>query len=193
MIKLEGYRLILASQSPRRRELLAGLGLDFDVKVKPIAEDYPEELAATQVARFLARKKAEAYRTDIGKDEIVLTSDTVVILDGKILGKPADASEAKSMLMALSGKSHLVVTGISFTSATKQVTESDTAVVYFRDLSEGEIDFYIESFKPFDKAGAYGIQEWIGFIGVEKIEGSFFTVMGLPLHLVYQVLKSWNS
>ncbi|EMS32390.1 Septum formation protein Maf [Mariniradius saccharolyticus AK6] len=192
MIKLEGFRLILASQSPRRRELLAGLGLDFDVKVKPIAEDYPEELAVTEVAGFLAKKKAEAYRPDIGTDEIVLTSDTVVILGGKILGKPVDASEAKSMLKALSGKSHLVVTGISFTSATKQVTESDTAVVYFRDLSEGEIDFYIESFKPFDKAGAYGIQEWIGFIGVEKIEGSFFTVMGLPLHLVYQVLKSWN-
>jgi septum formation protein len=193
MIKLEGYRLILASQSPRRRELLAGLGLDFDVKVKPIDEDFPAELAATEVAAFLARKKAEAYRPDIGTDEIVLTSDTVVILDGKILGKPADASEAKSMLKALSGRSHLVVTGISFTSATNQVTESDTAVVYFRDLNEGEIDFYIESFKPFDKAGAYGIQEWIGFIGVEKIEGSFFTVMGLPLHLVYQVLKSWNS
>jgi septum formation protein len=193
MIKLEGYKLTLASQSPRRKELLAGLGLDFDVKVKPVDEDFPVDMPATEVAAFLAGKKAEAYRPEIGKDEIVLTSDTVVILDGKILGKPKDASEAKSMLTALSGRSHQVVTGISFTSATKQVTQSDVAVVYFRDLSKGEIDFYIESFRPFDKAGAYGIQEWIGFIGVEKIEGSFFTVMGLPLHLVYQMLKSWDS
>jgi septum formation protein len=193
MIKLDGYKLILASQSPRRRELLAGLGFDFDIKVKPVDEDYPAEIPAHDVAGYLAKKKAQAYRTDIGKDEIVLTSDTVVILEGKILGKPKDAAEAKSMLVALSGKRHQVVTGICMASAHKQVTQSDTAFVYFRALSEAEIDFYIESFQPFDKAGAYGIQEWIGFVGVERIEGSFFTVMGLPLHLVYQLLKFWNT
>lgn len=193
MIKLDGYKLVLASQSPRRKELLAGLGLDFEVRVKQVNEDFPMELPALEVAQYLAKKKADAFLLDLSSGEIVLTSDTVVVLDGVILGKPADASEARAMLTALSGKSHRVVTGLSITSAIKQETHSDVATVYFRNLSDEEIDFYVENFKPFDKAGSYGIQEWIGFIGVEKIEGSFFTVMGLPLHLVYQVLKTWNS
>lgn len=191
MIKLDGFKLILASQSPRRKELLAGLGLDFEVRVKEVNEDFPVELPALEVAGYLAKKKADAYLLDLSNGEIVLTSDTVVVLDGVILGKPADASEAKVMLKALSGKSHRVVTGMCVASANKQETHSDIATVYFRNISEEEIDFYVENFQPFDKAGAYGIQEWIGFIGVEKIEGSFFTVMGLPLHLVYQVLKTW--
>ncbi|WP_113924601.1 Maf family nucleotide pyrophosphatase [Cognataquiflexum aquatile] len=191
MIDLGTKKLILASQSPRRKELLRGLGIEFEVRTKDTNEDFPENLDSSEVAGFLSEKKAAAFAQEIGPDEIIITSDTVVILDGKILGKPADKEDAFEMLSRLSGKTHLVTTAITFLSIGKKITFSDTAKVHFKELSKLEIDFYISTFKPFDKAGAYGIQEWIGFVGVEKIEGSYFTVMGLPIHLVYDVLKKW--
>jgi septum formation protein len=191
MFDLGSKKLILASQSTRRKELLKGLGFDFEIRTKDIEEDFPQELEASKVAGFLSAKKAAAFREEIGPDEIILTSDTVVILEGKILGKPIDEADAFNMLSALSGKSHLVTTGITFLSTEKLLTFSDTAKVFFKELSSAEIDYYISNFGPFDKAGAYGIQEWIGFVGVKKIEGSYFTVMGLPIHLVYDVLKNW--
>jgi septum formation protein len=191
MINLGAKKLILASQSPRRKELLKGLGFDFEVRTKDTNEDFPQNLDPSEVAGFLSAKKAAAFSMEIGPNEIVLTSDTVVILEGKILGKPANEEEAFEMLSALSGKTHLVTTGITFLTLEKELTLSDTAKVFFKQLSGQEIEYYISNFKPFDKAGAYGIQEWIGFVGVEKIEGSYFTVMGLPIHLVYDVLKNW--
>jgi septum formation protein len=191
MIDFGSKKLILASQSPRRKELLKGLGVDFEVRIKDINEDFPQNLDPSEVAGFLSAKKAAAFASEIGPDEILLTSDTVVILNGKILGKPADEEEAFEMLSALSGKTHLVTTGITFLTLGKELTLSDTAKVFFKELSRQEIEYYISNYKPFDKAGAYGIQEWIGFVGVQKIEGSYFTVMGLPIHLVYDVLKNW--
>ncbi|MCR9015447.1 Maf-like protein [Aquiflexum gelatinilyticum] len=190
MINLGEKKLILASQSPRRKELLKGLGFDFEVRSKDTSEDFPINLDPSEVAGFLSAKKAAAFAHEIVPNEIVLTSDTVVILEGKILGKPANEEEAFEMLFALSGKTHLVTTGITFLTLEKELTLSDTAKVFFKELSGQEIEYYISNFKPFDKAGGYGIQEWIGFVGVEKIEGSYFTVMGLPIHLVYDVLKN---
>jgi septum formation protein len=191
MIDFGSKKLILASQSPRRKELLKGLGVDFEIRIKDINEDFPQNLDPSEVAGFLSAKKAAAFASEIGPDEILLTSDTVVILNGKILGKPADEEEAFEMISALSGKTHLVTTGITFLTLGKELTLSDTAKVFFKELSRQEIEYYISNYKPFDKAGAYGIQEWIGFVGVQKIEGSYFTVMGLPIHLVYDVLKNW--
>jgi septum formation protein len=191
MIDLGSKKLILASKSPRRKELLMGLGFDFVVRTKDTNEDFPQDLAPAEVAGYLSAKKAAAFEKELAAEEIVLTSDTVVILDGKILGKPMDKEEAFNMLSRLSGKTHLVTTGITFLTREKNLTLSDTAKVYFKELSSQEIEYYISKFKPFDKAGGYGIQEWIGFVGVEKIEGSYFTVMGLPIHLVYNVLKNW--
>ncbi len=191
MIDLGAKKLILASQSPRRKELLKGLGFDFEVRTKDTGEDFPEDLNPSEVAGYLSAKKAAAFAKEIGPEEILLASDTVVILEGKILGKPSDKEEAYEMLSRLSGKQHLVTTAVTFLTLERNLTLSDTAKVYFKKLSNTEIEYYISNFKPFDKAGAYGIQEWIGFIGVEKIEGSYFTVMGLPIHLVYAVLKNW--
>lgn len=191
MIDLGTKKLILASKSPRRKELLMGLGFDFEVRTKDTNEDFPQDLTPSEVAGYLSAKKAAAFEEELAPGEIVLTSDTVVILDGKILGKPMDKEEAFDMLSGLSGKTHLVTTGITFLSKEKKLTLSDTAKVFFKELSNLEIEYYISKFKPYDKAGGYGIQEWIGFVGVEKIEGSYFTVMGLPIHLVYDVLKNW--
>lgn len=191
MIDLGNKKLILASQSPRRKELLKGLGFDFEVRTKDTNEDFPINLDPSEVAGFLSAKKAAAFAHEIGPNEIVLTSDTVVILDGKILGKPSNQEEAYEMLSGLSGKTHLVTTGVTFLTLEKEMTVSDTAKVFFKELSKSEIEYYIANFRPFDKAGGYGIQEWIGFVGVEKIEGSYFTVMGLPIHLVYHILKNW--
>ena len=191
MIDLKGNKLILASKSPRRQELLKGLCLDFEVRTKETPEDYPDQLSATQVAAFLSEKKAKAFLEDLADHEIVLTADTVVVVDGQILGKPADKDEAARMLRALSGKVHAVITGVTLFSKARSITLQDEAAVTFKPLSEEEIGFYVQNFKPFDKAGAYGIQEWIGFVGVEKLEGSFYTVMGLPVHLVYRALMDW--
>jgi len=191
MINLKGNQLILASKSPRRQELLKGLCVDFEVRTKETPEDFPETMSASKVSAFLSEKKAKAFLGELADDEIVLTSDTVVILEGKILGKPENAEEARKMLTDLSAKQHKVSTGITLLSNTKSITLQDEASVFFKPLSQEEIDFYIDNFRPFDKAGAYGIQEWIGYIGVKRLEGSFYTVMGLPVHLVYQALKDW--
>lgn len=182
--------LILASNSPRRKQLLHEAGFAFTVEVLPTDESYPAELPAEAVAGYISREKVEQFR---GKspDALVLTADTVVIADHHILGKPADAPDAFRMLKMLSGRSHKVVTAVSLLADGHITTESDVAEVYFRSLEDWEINHYIEAYKPFDKAGSYGIQEWIGMVGINKIEGSFYTIMGLPVQVVYQLLKPY--
>ncbi|SDE08215.1 septum formation protein [Dyadobacter soli] len=180
--------LILASNSPRRKQLLHEAGFAFTVEVLPTDESYPSDLPAEEVAGYISREKAEQFR-GIRPDSLVLTADTVVIADHHILGKPTDAADAFRMIRMLSGRSHKVVTAVSLLADDAMQTASDVAEVYFRDLEDWEINHYIEDYKPFDKAGSYGIQEWIGMVGIEKIEGSFYTIMGLPVQVVYQLLK----
>ena len=183
-------KIILASNSPRRRELLAGLDLDFEVKViKGIDESYPETLAPEKVAQYIAAKKADAYVPAIHEDDLVITADTVVIVDNDILGKPHDESEAKAMLRRISGRSHHVVTGVCLVTKDKRREFSVSTDVTFRSLSESEIDYYVSHYRPFDKAGAYGIQEWIGYVGVTGLNGSYFNVMGLPVQRIYSELQ----
>ena len=183
-------KIILASNSPRRRELLAGLDLDFEVKViKGIDESYPEPLAPEKVAQYIAAKKADAYVPAIHEDDLVITADTVVIVDNDILGKPHDESEAKAMLRRISGRSHQVVTGVCLVTKDKRREFSVSTDVTFRSLSESEIDYYVSHYRPFDKAGAYGIQEWIGYVGVTSLNGSYFNVMGLPVQRIYSELQ----
>lgn len=189
--KYMNNKLILASKSPRRQQLLKEAGFDFMVKTLDTEESYPETLAASNVAKFLAKKKAEGFIPILKDGETVITADTVVILNDEILGKPTNHAEARAMLEALSGQQHQVTTAVCIASRDKIVAFDDTTVVYFKQLSKEEIEYYIEKYQPFDKAGAYGIQEWIGMIGIQKIEGSYFTVMGLPMHLVYEALKSF--
>ncbi len=181
-------KIILASNSPRRRELLKGLDLDFSVEVlKDVPEDYPDNIAAEDIPLYIAREKASAYK--VPEKTILITADTVVILDDKVLGKPKDADQAFHMLSMLSGRIHKVVTGVCLTTSERQVSFSSSTEVTFRKLEPAEIKYYIDHYKPFDKAGAYGIQEWIGYIGVKAINGSFFNVMGLPVARVYEELK----
>lgn len=187
MIRLK-KPLILASNSPRRKQLLHDVGFEFTVEVLPTDESYPPELPAEDVAGYISREKAEMFR-GIRPDSLVLTADTVVIADHHILGKPADHADAFRMIRLLSGRSHKVVTAVSLLSDGEIETVADIAEVYFRNLEDWEINRYIEQYKPFDKAGSYGIQEWIGMVGIEKIEGSFYTIMGLPVQVVYQLLK----
>lgn len=183
------FQLILASQSPRRRQLLTELGFDFQVRTKATDETIPPHIPPEQAAEYLAEKKVRAFANEILDNQIVLTADTVVVCNGVVLNKPADAAEATAMLQMLSGNMHKVITGVSLMTSQTLITRSDTAIVYFRTLKPQEIAYYIERYQPFDKAGAYGIQEWIGMIGITKIEGSFFTVMGLPTHLVYEMIQ----
>lgn len=186
---LNKYNIVLASNSPRRRELLAKLGIDFEVRVLPdIEECYPEGLQAHDIPLYIAAEKAQANKSQMGKDDLIITADTVVICDGKVLGKPADAAEAHHMLSMLSGKTHQVVTGVCMMSAERQRKFAVTTDVTFKELSAEETDYYIDKYQPYDKAGAYGIQEWIGYIGVTGISGSFFNVMGLPVQRVYKEL-----
>jgi septum formation protein len=187
MIELQ-KPLILASNSPRRKQLLHEAGFVFTIEVLPTDESYPPDLPAEAVAGHISREKAERFR-GIRPGSLVLTADTVVIADHHILGKPANASDAFRMIGMLSGRSHKVVTAVSLLSDSGIQTVSDVAEVYFRDLEDWEINHYIKEYKPFDKAGSYGIQEWIGMVGIEKIEGSFYTIMGLPVQVVYQLLK----
>uniref|UniRef100_A0AB33JMS6 dTTP/UTP pyrophosphatase n=5 Tax=unclassified Prevotella TaxID=2638335 RepID=A0AB33JMS6_9BACT len=183
------YNLILASNSPRRKELLAGLNIPFQVMVKSgIDESYPQDIAAEEVPLFLSRKKAAAYIGDLAADDLLLTADTVVILDNQILGKPHDAKAAKEMLRYLSGRKHLVVTGVSLTSLVLSESFKVVSEVTFKTFTSQEIDYYVEQYHPMDKAGAYGIQEWIGYIGVTALSGSYYNVMGLPVQRIYQVL-----
>ena len=183
------YKLILASNSPRRKRLLAGLDLDFEIRVIPgICETYPETLSVPEIPVFIAKEKASVYEGKIASDELVITADTVVVLNDEVLGKPADASDAFRMLRLLSGKTHQVITGVCLTTVEKQHSFSVTTDVTFKELSDEDIHYYINKYKPFDKAGAYGIQEWIGYIGVTAISGSYFNVVGLPVQRIYQEL-----
>lgn len=187
--KLKEKNIILASASPRRRELLSGLDFDFKIEVREVDETPPENLKGAEITDFIVRKKASAF-DDLKDNDILITSDTLVLLDDEILGKPKNEEEAKRMLKKISGKKHQVITSVCLTTNQNQQTIHDSTDVYFRELSDKEIDYYVDSYQPFDKAGSYGIQEWIGFIGVEKIDGCFFNVMGLPLRLVYDVLNN---
>jgi septum formation protein len=182
--------LILGSGSPRRQFLLKEAGFTFTVEKSDVEEVWPEELPVTQVARYLAARKAEVFRPNL-KNEVVVTADTVVILEDKILNKPLDRSEAVSMLQQLSGKTHSVMTGVCILSAEKEIVFDDTTRVTFAPLTDEEIAYYIDTHKPYDKAGAYGAQDFIGMIGIYHIEGSYFNVMGLPIHKVYRQLIDW--
>lgn len=183
-------KIILASNSPRRRELLAGLDLEFEVRViKGIDESYPNTLPPTEVAQYIAAKKADAYLTTITDNDLVITADTVVIVDDEILGKPHDEAEAKAMLRRISGRSHQVVTGVCLVTKNKRREFSVSSDVTFRNLTESEIDYYVSHYHPLDKAGAYGIQEWIGYVGVTALNGSYFNVMGLPVQRIYAELQ----
>ena len=182
-------KIILASNSPRRKELLGGLGVDFEVKVlKGVDESYPESLPSTDVAEYIAAEKAAAYT--VKDDELLITADTVVIVGRDILGKPADAADACGMLRELSGKTHQVVTGVCLTTSKEQRRFSVTTDVTFKQLSDAEINYYVDKYKPYDKAGAYGIQEWIGYIGVTALSGSYYIVMVFPVQRVYEELTT---
>lgn len=189
MLKLN-YQIILASNSPRRKELLSGLGLNYEVRTLPgIDESYPETLQGEEIPVYISSKKASAYLDALKDDELLITADTIVWLDGRVLGKPADEKEACQMLRDLSGKTHQVITGVTLATTTFQKSFASVSQVTFAPLSEEEISYYVNHYHPMDKAGSYGVQEWIGFIGVERIEGSYFNVMGLPVQRLYRELK----
>ena len=188
---IKSYNVVLASASPRRHELLKGLDVKFTVKRLPdVEETFPAELQAGDVPLFLSKKKADAYRPIMNDDELVITADTIVWLDGKVLGKPADVDEARRMLHNMSGKTHAVFTGVTITTKGEQRSFVAQSNVTFAVLTDEEVEYYIEKYKPMDKAGAYGAQEWIGYIGMENIEGSYFNVMGLPVQRLYNELKN---
>ena len=185
-------KIVLSSNSPRRKELLGELGIDFEVRViEGIDETYPKELSVEEVPQYIAREKAGAYM--VGKNEVLLTADTVVVLDNEIMGKPHDETDAMRMLRQLSGKTHQVITGVCLKTSDKQVTFSEITDVSFAELTDEEIKYYVDNFRPLDKAGAYGIQEWIGLAGVTGIKGSYFNVVGLPVHRVYAELKKLEA
>ncbi len=186
------YKIILASNSPRRKELLSGLDINYETRVLPnVDESYPDSISKTEVAEYLAKKKAAAYLNKLNEDELLITADTVVLLNNSILGKPADKKESALMLRTLSGKTHKVITAVCLTSTVKQISFSDESLVTFGTLNESEIEYYVSNYEPLDKAGAYGVQEWIGYVAVEKIEGSYYNVMGLPVYKVYRELKKF--
>ena len=187
---LNKYKIILASNSPRRKELLSGLGVEYTVKTMPdVDESYPDGLSGEEIAKHIARGKAGAYRSLIQSDELVITADTIVWLDGTVMGKPKDEEEAKDMLMRLSGKTHQVITGVCLTTTSTQKTFATVTDVTFATLTDEEVDYYVTRYQPMDKAGSYGVQEWIGFVGVENLSGSYFNVMGLPIQRLYTELK----
>lgn len=181
-------KILLASQSPRRKELLSSLGFDFEVVKIDCEEILPENIKIEAAAAYLSELKANAFG-NLQNDEALLTSDTVVANENQFLGKPKNDIEAKEMLKSLSGKTHQVYTGITIKTLDKIITETDVADVEFDEISDEEIDFYIKNYQPFDKAGGYGIQEWLGMSKIKKINGSFYTIMGLPTHLVYKILR----
>jgi septum formation protein len=185
-------KILLASASPRRSQLLKDAGFEFTViKGKETDETLPDNLTGKDVALFLAEKKADTYADSVTNNTVLITADTIVCLEDKILGKPKDYEDAYKILQSLSGKEHKVITGVSVRSTDKQIAFADETCVKFKTLSDDEINYYIKHYKPFDKAGAYGIQEWIGYIGITKIKGSYFNVMGLPIQKVYEVLVSF--
>ena len=188
------YKIILASNSPRRKELLAGLDLQFEVRVlQDIDESYPHDLPTLKIAEFISKKKADAYVETMADDELVITADTVVILGDEVMGKPHDEADAKRMLGELSGRTHQVATGVTLSTKERQMSFSVVTDVTFKQLSADEIDYYVRTYHPMDKAGAYGIQEWIGYIGVTALKGSYFNVMGLPVQRIYEALKTFSD
>jgi len=187
---LDKYQIILASNSPRRKELMSGLGVDYVVRTLPdVDESYPADLAGAAIPEYISRKKADAYRSIMQPGELLITADTIVWLDGKVLGKPEGREGAVEMLRSLSGKSHQVFTGVCLTTTEWQKSFTATSDVEFDVLSEEEIRYYVDKYQPMDKAGAYGVQEWIGYIGVKSISGSFYNIMGLPIQKLYGELK----
>ena len=188
---LDKYKVILASNSPRRRELLSGLDIDYTVRVMDdIDESYPDNLLCADIPCYISRKKAEAYKQQMRQDELIITADTVVCVGDTILGNPKDADDAAAMLRLLSGKTHQVITGVTLLTSEQEKTFSVVSDVTFDDLSDEEIEYYVTKYRPFDKAGAYGIQEWIGYVGVTSLKGSYFNVMGLPVQRLYNELKT---
>ena len=187
-----GKKIILASASPRRKELLAGLCVDFEVDTRNNFEEvYSSDIPHEEIPEVLSIGKSNGFHRPLEKDEILITSDTLVLCEGQVMGKPGSREEAYEMLKMLSGQEHKVITAVSIRNHERIVTFSDTSIVSFKPLTDSEIYFYIDTFKPFDKAGAYGIQEWIGYIGIDRIEGSYFTIMGFPVHLVYKHLQDF--
>ena len=184
------YKIILASNSPRRKELLAGIDVQFEVRViQDIDESYPSDLPTKDIAEYISHKKAAVYQQQMAPDELIITADTIVVLGNEVMGKPHDEADARRMLRELSGRTHQVITGVTLTTIQKQVSFSVETDVTFKQLSDSEIDYYVSHYKPFDKAGAYGIQEWIGHIGVTALQGSYFNVMGLPVQRIYEALR----
>ena len=188
LIKLKNKKIILGSASPRRQELLKSLGIDFEIRVSDLKEKYPKNLKEKEISEFLATQKSEYLSKTLKGEEILITADTIVVKGDRVLNKPKDKLEAKEMLEYLSGDEHLVITSVCLRDQQNQVVFSSVTKVFFKSLSAAEIDFYVKEYKPFDKAGAYGIQEWIGLVGIEKIEGSYFNVVGLPISKLYQNL-----
>jgi septum formation protein len=188
-----GFQIILASKSPRRQELLNDLGLKFSVQSIDIPEVFPESLGMTEVPVYLAELKAEAFLPTLKDNQLVITADTIVWLDGQVLNKPTDYADGFRMLKSLSGKKHQVITGVCLLSTEKKVSFYACTDVWFKELSDEEIRYYLENYRPYDKAGAYGIQEWIGYIGIQRIDGSFFNVMGLPVQSLYEHLKAFQD
>lgn len=188
---LNKYKIILASNSPRRKELLGGLGIVYEVKILPdIDESYPDGLRNEEIPVHIARNKADAYRAIMRPNELIITADTIVWLEGVVMGKPKDEADACNMLRSLSGKTHQVVTGVCLTTIEKQISFATVTDVTFAELTEEEINHYVSQYRPMDKAGAYGIQEWIGYVGVQNISGSYFNVVGLPIQRLYTELKN---
>ena len=186
--KLKDYNIILASGSPRRQEFFKGLGIDFEIRIRPIVENFPDHLKREEISNYLAKLKSVPFNKELKDNDILITSDTIVWHQDEALGKPKDENQAFEMIQSMSGKTHEVMTSICITTKNSQKTVHDITKVTFKEFTDEEIWYYIQNFNPLDKAGAYGIQEWIGQIGVTNIEGSYFNVMGLPVHLVYQTL-----
>lgn len=187
------YHLILASSSPRRQQLMRDAGMTFEVRTKEVEERYPADLTAEEIPVYLSKLKASAFEKELKPNDLLITADTVVCLHGEVIGKPHDREDAIRILQRLSGNRHTVVTGLCLTTAKQQRVLSVSTDVYFRTLEEDEILYYIDTYKPFDKAGAYGIQEWIGYVGIERIDGSFYNVMGLPVQTLYRELKCMET
>lgn len=189
---LKKYNVVLASNSPRRKELLKRLGIPFKVRTLfGIDESFPDSLRGEDIVRYISRNKAKAYRTSMAPNELLITADTIVYLGGQVMGKPRSAEEAKAMLHRLSGNVHQVITGVTIVAGERMDNFAVTTQVKFADITDDEVDFYVDNYLPFDKAGAYGIQEWIGLVAVEEIKGSYFNVVGLPVQRLYQRLKTF--
>lgn len=190
---VDAYKVILASNSPRRKELLGGLGINFEVRtLNDIDESYPDTLKGEDIPMYISGKKAEAYKQGMADDEMIITADTIVYDHEQVLGKPKDRGEAIRMLRELSGHAHEVITGVSIVTKEKTTQFASTSKVTFAELTDKEIAYYVDTYKPYDKAGAYGIQEWIGYVAVTRIEGSYFNVMGLPIQRLYTELKQFS-